>query len=75
MTEKRRVSYKKILKKLSGQQHKPIEYTIDQVAKFRLINIDGLIEAISKLAKSKTIILKKTNKGFSFKLRDKNQQK
>ena len=71
--QKRGISYKKIIKTLIANQHKPIEYTLDYLSKFRLVGIEDITNKVTELANQKVIILKKTEKGFEYKIRDKNQ--
>ena len=74
MSEQRRgISYRRIIRTLIANQHKPIEYTLDYLSRFRLIGIEDITNKVTELVNSKIIILKKTEKGFEYKIRDKNQ--
>lgn len=63
-------SYKKILKTLARGKGKTLEYMVDQLAKFRLTNVEQIAADVAELTKQGVIIVTKTNKGFIYKLKE-----
>jgi hypothetical protein len=57
-------SYKRILRLLIKEKHKPIEYSIDRLSLYRLRNLEETIDKVITLAKQGVIKLRKTEKGF-----------